>query len=71
MVILDHGDHLYSIYGYASDIAVEPGQVVQGGDEIASVGATGPVERPSLYFEIRDHGTPRDPGQYIAALAHR
>jgi murein hydrolase activator len=71
MVILDHGDHLYSIYGYASEIAVEQGQVVEGGDTVASVGATGPVERPSLYFEIRDHGTPRDPGQYIPALAHK
>jgi septal ring factor EnvC (AmiA/AmiB activator) len=71
MVILDHGDHLYSIYGYASDIAVEQGQVVEGGDTVASVGATGPVEKPSLYFEIRDHGTPRDPAQYIPALAHK
>ena len=69
MVILDHGNRLYSIYGYASEIAVEQGQVVEGGDQVASVGATGPVARPSLYFEIRDHGTPRDPGQYIAALA--
>jgi septal ring factor EnvC (AmiA/AmiB activator) len=71
MVILDHGDHLYSIYGYASDIAVEQGQVVEGGDTVASVGTTGPVERPSLYFEIRDHGTARDPAQYIPALARK
>lgn len=71
MVILDHGDHLYSVYGYASEIAVDAGRVVNAGDTIASVGATGPVAAPSLYFEIRDHGTPRDPGAYIPALARK
>ena len=69
MVILDHGDHVYSIYGYAGEIMVEQGQEVKGGDAIASVGATGPVASPSLYLEIRDHGTPRDPAAYIPALA--
>jgi len=71
MVILDHGDHLYSIYGYAGEITVEQGQEVNGGDAIASVGSTGPVATPSLYFEIRDHGTARDPGVYIPTLARK
>ena len=71
MVILDHGDHLYSIYGYASDLLVETGQVVEAGQAIAAVGTTGPVSQSSLYFEIRDHGAPRDPAAYIPALAHR
>lgn len=71
MVILDHGDHLYSVYGYATDLVVEPGRVVEAGEAIATVGATGPVSSPSLYFEIRDHGVPRDPGAYIPALARK
>jgi septal ring factor EnvC (AmiA/AmiB activator) len=33
------------------------------------VGATGPVSAPSLYFEIRERGAPRDPRSYIPALA--
>jgi len=69
MIILDHGDHLYSVYGYANELRVEAGGVVASGDEIATVGATGPVAAPSLYFEIRDHGVPRDPAAYMPTLA--
>jgi len=59
------------VYGYAADVRVEPGRIVGAGDEIAIVGATGPVAAPSLYFEIRERGTPRDPGSYIPSLARR
>ena len=71
MVIVDHGERLYSVYGYANDLLVEAGRVVAEGDSIATVGATGPVSSPSLYFEIRDHGTPRDPTAYIPALSRK
>ncbi|HSD11639.1 MAG TPA: peptidoglycan DD-metalloendopeptidase family protein, partial [Candidatus Binatia bacterium] len=71
MVILDHGDHLYTVYGYAEELLVESGRVVDAGDPIATVGATGPVATPSLYFEIRERGVPRDPGSYIPALARK
>ena len=71
MVILDHGDRLYSVYGYVGDLLVETGRAVGAGETIATVGRTGPVSAPSLYFEIRDHGTPRDPAAYIRALAHK
>jgi len=71
MVILDHGDHLYTVYGYAESLLVEAGRVVDAGDPIATVGVTGPVVTPSLYFEIRDHGVPRDPVSYIPALARK
>jgi murein hydrolase activator len=71
MVILDHGDHLYTVYGYAEELLVEPGGIVEAGDSIATVGATGPVAAPSLYFEIRERGVPRDPVSYIPALARK
>jgi len=71
MVILDHGDRLYSVYGYVGDVLVETGRAVGAGETIAAVGTTGPVAVPSLYFEIRDHGTPRDPAAYIKSLAHK
>jgi murein hydrolase activator len=71
MVIVDHGERLYSVYGYANDLLVEAGRVVAEGDSIATVGATGPVSLPSLYFEIRDHGAPRDPMAYIPALSRK
>jgi len=69
MVILDHGNRLYSVYGYVGDLLVDSGRAVGAGETIAAVGTTGPVSRPSLYFEIRDRGTPRDPAAYIRALA--
>ena len=71
MVIVDHGERLYSVYGYANDLLVQAGRVVAEGDSIATVGATGPVSSPSLYFEIHDHGTPRDPTAYIPDLSRR
>ncbi|MET0152325.1 MAG: peptidoglycan DD-metalloendopeptidase family protein, partial [Candidatus Binatia bacterium] len=71
MVIVDHGERLYSVYGYASDLLVEAGRVVAEGASIATVGTTGPVSSPSLYFEIRDHGVPRDPTVYIPALSRK
>jgi len=71
MIILDHGDRLYSVYGYVADVAVESGRTVGAGEAIAVVGATGPVTSPTLCFEIRDHGSARDPAVYIKALAHK
>jgi septal ring factor EnvC (AmiA/AmiB activator) len=71
MVIVDHGERLYSVYGYAGDVLVEAGRDVAAGDSIATVGTTGPVSSPSLYFEIRDHGVPRDPASYIPALSRK
>jgi len=71
MVILDHGEHLYSVYGYAGELLVEAGRVVEAGDTIATVGATGPVATPSLYFEIRERGVPRDPTSYIPTLTRK
>lgn len=71
MVILEHGDRLYSVYGYASELLVERGLAVDAGQPIAKVGATGPVSSPSLYFEIRDHGSAQDPTAYVPSLARK
>jgi murein hydrolase activator len=71
MIILDHGDRLYSVYGYVENLAVENGRTVGAGEAIAVVGMTGPVASPTLYFEIRDRGAARDPAAYIKSLAHK
>ncbi len=69
MVIVDHGRRLYSVYGYASELAVRQGELVSAGDPIAKVGSTGAASRPSLYFEVREHGIPQDPRGYVPSLA--
>ncbi|MGH7820699.1 MAG: murein hydrolase activator EnvC family protein, partial [Candidatus Binatia bacterium] len=71
MVILDHGNHLYSIYGYAAELLVTAGLEVKAGEPIATVGATGPATSPSLYFELRDGGAPRDPSAYMSMLVRK
>jgi septal ring factor EnvC (AmiA/AmiB activator) len=37
------------------------GASVEAGDVIATVGDTGSLEGPLLYFEVRHHGNPIDP----------
>lgn len=54
LVILDHGDHYYSVSGNLAAMDVKVGDEVSGGERIGSVGDEG--RGPMLYFEIR-HGT--------------
>jgi septal ring factor EnvC (AmiA/AmiB activator) len=54
IVILDHGDHYYTVSGNLDRIDVKIGQDVGPGDRIGTVGDDG--RGPMLYFEIR-HGS--------------
>ena len=52
-VILDHGLGLFSFYGHLSESKVQPGGVVDAGDVIGLVGATGRVTAPHLHWAVR------------------
>jgi murein DD-endopeptidase MepM/ murein hydrolase activator NlpD len=52
-VILDHGLGLFSFYGHLSESRVEPGRLVEAGDVIGLVGATGRVTAPHLHWAVR------------------
>ena len=54
LVILDHGDHYYSVSGNLASVDVKVGDEVSGGERLGTVGDEG--RGPMLYFEIR-HGT--------------
>jgi murein DD-endopeptidase MepM/ murein hydrolase activator NlpD len=54
IVILDHGDHYYTVSGNLDEIAVRIGQEVTAGDRIGTVGDDG--RGSMLYFEVR-HGS--------------
>ena len=54
LVILDHGDHYYSVCGNLAAIEVKVGDEVSAGERIGTVGDEG--RGPMLYFEIR-HAT--------------
>ena len=68
VMILDHGDRTFSIYGYTSELLKKEGEVVSQGETIARVGSLGSLKGPCLYFEIRYQGKPQDPVQWISTL---
>lgn len=54
LVIVDHGDHYYTVSGNLAGIDVRVGDDVSAGERLGTVGDEG--QGPALYFEIR-HGT--------------
>jgi len=65
-VFLDHGQGLLSAYLHMNKIAVKPGQVVQQGDKLGTVGETGRVTGPHLHWIVYLNKTPVDPALFIA-----
>lgn len=66
LIFIDHGQGFNSVFMHLSDIHVAEGDVVQQGQVIGLVGATGRVTGPHLDWRIRWHGRNVDP---FAALA--
>ena len=60
LVLIRHDDTWLSAYGHNQSIQVQVNQMVQGGQEIARLGATG-TDEPKLHFEIRRNGEPVNP----------
>lgn len=65
MVIIDHGRGSITVSGYLEELQVKAGDSVNEGDVIATVGETGSLTGPGLYFEIRQNGKPVDPGAWL------
>lgn len=65
MIILNHGDGYYTLYGHLSEISVAVGQEVQAGATIGLVGDTGSLKGPVLHFEVREGGSALDPRGWL------
>jgi len=65
IVIVDHGDAFHTVFGHLDEIAVEVGQRVVEGETLGTVGETGSLLGPSLYFELRQKGQPVDPEDWF------
>jgi septal ring factor EnvC (AmiA/AmiB activator) len=65
MIIIDHGDNYYTIYAHAEELFKSKGDAVETDEVIATVGDSGSMIGPSLYFEVRHHGKPVDPLKWI------
>jgi len=66
MVILDHGDRFYTVSGHLDALRVETGNFVATGEPIGTVGDTGSLSGPRLYFEIREGSQAVDPLAWLA-----
>jgi len=65
VVIVNHGNDFFTIYGHLETMAVRSGEWVDAGNEVGTVGETGSLIGPSLYFEIRDGSEAVNPAQWL------
>lgn len=64
MVVLDHEDGFYTVYGYLNSLQVSTGEEIETGNILGMTG-TLPGGIAGYYFEIRIGGTPVDPEEYL------
>jgi len=64
-IIIDHGDHYYSVYGYSRLSLVAEGMEVKQNHIIAESGIKADENESGLYFEIRHFSEPYDPRQWL------
>ncbi|MBS2039731.1 peptidoglycan DD-metalloendopeptidase family protein [bacterium] len=64
-VIVQHDNNLSTLYGHQSRILVKQGDTLMQGQVLGEVGSTGMSTGPHLHFEVRQNGTPVDPGGYL------
>jgi len=65
LVIVDHGNEYYTLYAHMADMKVTEGDDIKQGQVIGTVGDTGSLQGPRLYFEVRYQGRPQDPAQWL------
>ena len=65
MVVVDHQDGYYSVYGHLGGLDIEVDTDLERGGSIGTCG-TLPSGRPGYYFEIRRGGQPVNPLDYLS-----
>lgn len=67
-LIIDHGDHYYTVYAHTQDVRVGLGDEIAQEQVVAKAGWPA-MDKPSgLYFEIRHFSEPYDPQQWMKGL---
>lgn len=64
LVIVEHGNGAYSLYGHLAGTTVKKGDRVEAGTTVGTAGRN-PAGNPSMYFELRVDGRPVDPLQWL------
>ena len=65
-MVITHSNGIQTYYGHCSKLYVNEGDIIQQGQEIAEVGATGNATGPHLHFEIRKNGERVDGLNYVS-----
>ena len=71
MIYLDHGQGLISLYAHMHTIKVKPGDKIEKGQIIGTVGETGRVTGPHLHLAIIANQTLVDPLQFLPQLSDK
>jgi septal ring factor EnvC (AmiA/AmiB activator) len=61
IVIVDHGGGYFTLYGHLSEVRCFKGQILLQGDVVGTVGESGSLTGPQLYFEFRENRIQVDP----------
>ena len=67
-IIIDHGAGVFTGYYHLSEVLQTPGTVVEQGDLIARMGATGLATGPHLHWEVVVRGVTVNPLPWIRSL---
>lgn len=65
IVVLDHGFGVQTHFGHLLEAAVKPGDKVERGQVIGTIGSTGRSTGVHLHYEVRVHGIPENPRKFI------
>ena len=65
LVIVDHGEGFHTLVAHLASMQTAMGEQVDAGDVLGTVGDSGSLKGPYLYFEIRERGRPVDPRPWL------
>ena len=68
LIIIHHGDNIFSYYGHNDRLLTHDRAVVKKGDPVALLGNSGVSSGPHLHFEIWQDGVAIDPRQVLLAF---
>jgi len=67
-LVLDHGLGIYTFYGHLSEISAKVGDILEAGDVLGKVGATGRVTGPHLHWGLTVERARVNPLQIVKLL---
>ena len=68
LLIVDHGSGIYSLMAHLDQLERAVGDGVHAGEEVGTVGESGSLKGPYLYFELRDGQKPLDPERWLSRM---